>query len=99
MPEPMDADKLASIVTAAIEQMEGGIERRLEDHVNKAIENHRRRMWVRETWCCKDMGAFAAKVWMMPNPPRRDETAFGSVNLELRGYNVNYCPFCGVKVS
>lgn len=99
MSKPIDADKLASIVSTAIGSMEAAIERRLEDHVNKAIENHRRRMWVRETWCCKDMGAFAAQVWMMPNPPRRDETTFGGVNLQLRNANVNYCPFCGVKVA
>lgn len=71
----------------------------LRKHVEDAIEAHRRRMWVREDWCFPEMVKFAKQVWMLPNPPLRDETTFGGVNLRLRGSNVNYCPFCGVRVS
>ena len=86
------------ILSDAVSAIRVDLERDLQRFCEGAIESHRRRMWVRETWCCKEMATFAAHVWQLPNPPTRDETAFGSTALSLRGAHVNYCPFCGVRV-
>ena len=82
----------------AIEAMRRDIKQDIQEYIDGAIEAHRRRMWVRDKWCCLSMGEFAKVVWLAPNPPRRDETVLGSTSLKLRGFNVNYCPFCGVRV-
>lgn len=79
--------------------MRQDIKNDLREYVDGAIEAHRRRMWVRETWCCREMEKFAIHVWLLPNPPKRDESTFGGVTLQLHGAHVNYCPFCGVKVQ
>ncbi len=82
------------------EEMRQDIKKDLQEFIENAIEAHRRRMWVRDTWCCKEMVKFASIVWLSPNPPKCDEQqSLGSVSLQLRGINVNYCPFCGVRVG
>ena len=91
--------RLASLIPAAIDAMRVDLKQDLQEFVEGAIESHRRRMWVSEKWCCRDMQTFAKEVWNAPNPPTRDETTFGGVQLQLRGLNVNYCPFCGVLVA
>lgn len=66
--------------------------------VDVAIERYRRELWFKDAWCCKSMGEFAAHFWSLPNPPKRDEAMFGT-SLQIRGTQVNYCPFCGVRVG
>jgi hypothetical protein len=96
--ELMQAKQLADTLVPLLDEMRKDIKRDVQEFVEGAIEAHRRRMWVREKWCCPEMIEFARVVWLAPNPPRRDETTFGGVRLELRGRTVNYCPFCGVGV-
>lgn len=66
-------------------------------HVEQKIEGYRQSMWTRDRWCCDDMEKFAAKVWGV-SQPKSNPDAFGQCAYQLRGYSVNYCPFCGVKV-
>lgn len=94
-----DTHTVMEICTVAIEAMRLDIKKDLQEFVESAIEAHRRRIWVRDRWCCEAMINFASKAWLMTNPPKRDESAFGGVTLQLRGETVNYCPFCGVRVD
>ena len=82
-------------VVTALREIESGLETRLQRFAEGIVESHRRRMWVRDAWCCEDMVGFAKDAWQLPNPPK---SVFGGVQLQLRGSNVNYCPFCGVRV-
>lgn len=95
----MTEQRLIQVVSAAVDAMRGSLATELRQFAEQAVESHRRRMWVRSEWCCKDMAKFAAEVWAAPNPPVRDESTFGGVTLNLRGRTVNYCPFCGVLVG
>ena len=94
----MSEDKTTQVIVSAVEAMRRDIKQDIQEYVDGAIEAHRRRTWIRDKWCCLAMGEFAKVVWLAPNPPRRDETVLGSTSLKLRGFNVNYCPFCGVRV-
>lgn len=91
-------EQLVNVVSTAIESMRSSIETDLRHFVEDAIEAHRRRMWVREKWCCTGMVKFATHFWAAPNPPKRDTAAFG-IELQIRGETLNYCPFCGVGVK
>ncbi len=95
----MNKQQFTGILVPLLDEMRKDIKRDVQEFVEGAIEAHRRRMWVRDKWCCLNMAAFASYVWLMPNPPRRDESTFGGTTLQLRGHTVNYCPFCGVKVG
>lgn len=82
-----------------LKQVDTYTDKRIIEEVDRAVDYYRHRVWTRAEWCCKNMRGFAKAVWDMPNPPKTNENEFGGTALLIRGYHVNYCPFCGVKVD
>jgi hypothetical protein len=68
----------------------------VESRIAEAIDSHRRAVWVRDQWCCKEMETFASHFWGASKPMREGE--FWAA-YKIRNAHVNYCPFCGVFVG
>lgn len=92
----MTANEVASALEPMLTEMEARMSKDLSEQVSRQIEAHRRAVWVRDEWCCKEMTAFAQHFWCAPRPKREYE--FGTT-FAIRGKVVNYCPFCGVFVG
>lgn len=84
-------------IAKALDQMREVLLADVLRDVDGRIEQFRRAVYVKNEWCCNDMTLFATKVWGSAKPRERD--TFGSVAYQLRGYSVNYCPFCGVSFA
>lgn len=93
-----DVQTLVKVVREAIDTLKPS----LFDEIDRKVEAMRRSVWTKPDWCCDDMREFAMKVWGVSKPVREADMSglhLGSVAYQLRGHHVNYCPFCGVKVS
>src|SRR5688572_32190498 len=89
--------KVADInrVIEALKPTEDRLRSDLYREVERQVESYRRSMTVRDKWCCLPLQKFAAEIWGVSQP--RTE-GLGTTSFKLRGVDVIYCPFCGVKV-
>lgn len=82
---------------ATMKEIEDQLKSYCDERLDAAMTTYRR-SWIRaaDQWCCHTMQGFAVKVWGMNAP--HDPEGFGTLSLRLRGTEVIFCPFCGVKL-
>jgi hypothetical protein len=93
----MTPTEVTTIVHALCTTLRGPLREELREDIRAQIEAYRRGMFVRSEWCCTDMVKFAKEVWNAAQP--KPAGHFGSVAYQLRGRNMNFCPFCGISCA
>jgi hypothetical protein len=91
-------DKDGRYLYKLIKDLEDDLEMKLVRVIDQRMASYRQAMYVKAEWCCKEMQTFAVKVWNAAKP-HNDGNAFGQTALQLKGHNINYCPFCGAHVG
>jgi hypothetical protein len=89
-------------MVGVLNKLEARVMDRAKEYIDQCMASYRQSLVSpKDTWCCKHMTKFASHVWDLPrpkHPDRFDDGGFGGVSVQLRGYDVIYCPFCGVKL-
>lgn len=71
----------------------------VKDRVEEEFQAYRYAIRIKEEWCCNAMKTFAKERYGLPTPRvPKDHIGWCSINLQLCGHHIMYCPFCGCKL-
>lgn len=97
-----DADRFASVVTAAVQSLETRIEQRLREELTHYVDATRKGVVMRSEPCCDAWLRFDRMYYSndgsQDNIYAAKRDSFGGMALTFRGEFLNYCPFCGDKL-
>ena len=90
-------------VSLVVRELEKALTPLIEERITRDIESemrkYRQSISTKERWCCEDMQSFAIEIWGASVPRGQGRESLGQMSYKLRDRFVNWCPFCGVKIS
>lgn len=92
-----DQKTMIEAIEKAAKVFQSHVTAMLLETIDAKFESYRRGVTTQSHWCCNSMRTLAQDLWGL-SAPMTDEGGFGGITLQLREFNMLYCPFCGAKL-